>query len=102
MSWKAVFENPQAPRYTLEGNDATFRLRDYLVPGGRYPYEQLAGDMEMAFLKGFNVSLLSVPEFLMVLGLQHANKKPWDVKKPWCTEGMRRKRYARAADAIRG
>ena len=101
MSWKAVFENPQAPRYTLEGDTATFRLRDYLVPGGRYPYEQLAGDMEMVFLKGFNVSLLSVPGFLMVLGLQQGGKEPWDVKKPW-SRADGRKRYARAADAIRG
>lgn len=90
MSWKAVFENPTE-------KEKTFYLRDYLVPGGRYPYERLPGDMEVALAQGYTVSLISVPGFLMVLG--------WPgKKKPWCRElmGGREKCFKTAREAIRG
>jgi hypothetical protein len=58
----------------------TFHLRDYLSPGGRYPYDKLAPDMERALAAGNEVSLLSVPGFLMVRGdpsLADEGLKPW-------------------------
>jgi hypothetical protein len=93
-----VFVNARAPRavrFTLEGNDATFHLKPYLGPHNRYPYHELAGDLEMALSLGHTVSLLSVPGFLMLSGFP-GGKKPWGV-----TIGFKFKRFATASEALR-
>jgi hypothetical protein len=74
-----------------------FKLRDYLMPGGCYPYESLAPKMEQARNAGFTVYLWSVPGFLMVAG------HPGNEKRPWSVETMGTWRYySTAAKAIRG
>lgn len=105
MSWSNVFISNPTQRFLararLEGSDATFKLRDYLSPGGRFPYEELASDMETAWLKGYSVYLYSVPDFLMV-SAGHYGKQ----NKPWCIDAAygrkRMKCFRTAAEAIRG
>jgi hypothetical protein len=64
-----------------EKKQADFRLRDYLSPGGRYPYDDLASDLEAALAQGYTVYLFSVPGFMMLAGhpdaLQDADPAPW-------------------------
>lgn len=55
---------------------ATFHLRDYLTPGGVYPYNELAPDLEAALAQGRKVYLISVPGFMMVSGYP-GHAKPW-------------------------
>lgn len=55
---------------------ADFWLREYLVPGGKYPYSELAEDMEQALQIVDKVYLWSVPGFLMVSGYQ-GGEFPW-------------------------
>jgi hypothetical protein len=45
-----------------------FSLRDYLKPGGRYPYEELAEDLEASVAAGYKTYLRSVPGFMMLAG----------------------------------
>jgi len=45
-----------------------FKLRDYLTPGNRRPYIQLAPDLEAALAAGDTVYLWSVPGFFMLSG----------------------------------
>jgi hypothetical protein len=63
---------------------ATFRLRDYLKPGGLYRYEDLAPDLQSAFDAGYTVYLYSVPGFMMVAGHpendgDETDETPWHV-----------------------
>lgn len=51
-------------------------LRDYLSPGGSYPYEMLFVHANKALAEGKKVYLWSVPGFLMVSGWP-GEKKPW-------------------------
>lgn len=66
-----------------EKRTADFRLRDYLSPGGYYPYEDMARDLETALSAGFTVYLFSVPGFMMLAGhpdtLQDPDPAPWHV-----------------------
>ncbi len=56
-----------------------FELRDYLQPGGIYPYKQLPEDMEHYLKQGYTVYVYSVPGFMMAAG--HPNlvesSYPW-------------------------
>lgn len=72
-----------------------FYLKDYLGPGGKYPYETLAPKMEQALQTG-DVHLISVPGFLMVIG-HHEDKGR---KYPWVSCNAGRDMYTSAADAI--
>ena len=89
-------------RYTLdEQGGAVFRLKDYLSPGNRYPYNDLPNDLEAARRQGLAVSLLSVPGFLMVGAFPDApGKRP--SKKPWWTSSMGKFReFATAREALK-
>lgn len=72
-----------------------FRLADYLQPRGRYPYAQLAPDLEAALAAGETVYLWSVPGFFMLSG--HPNMTEHGI--PW-SDG--RDNYATAADCLAG
>jgi len=78
--------------------EKTFHLRDYLTPGGRYPYERLPKDMQAAYDQGFGVMLLSVPGFPMISAYPE-----YKMKKPWCVDPTqyRPKCYKTAAEAMR-
>jgi len=54
-------------------------LRDYLVPGGIHPYEQLPVDMEKAFAGGNDVTVVSVPGFTMAMAFDEFrnSERPW-------------------------
>lgn len=71
----------------------TFHLRDYLVPRGKYPYKDLAPEMERALATGKEVSLISVPGFLMASGHPSLIEQgcPWSDGTSW---------YATAQDCI--
>ncbi len=84
-------------RCELEGNVATFRLTWYLSPGGRYPYEDLPGDLEMALSYDHEVVLLSVPGFVMLHGVAMPEcKRPWGK-----TVGFKFKTFDSAAKGLR-
>jgi hypothetical protein len=78
--------------------EKTFYLRDYLSPGGRYPYERLPKDMQAAFDEGYGVMLLSVPGFPMISAYPE-----YKMKKPWCVDPTKHKPkcYKTAAEAFR-
>ena len=44
------------------------KLRDYLTPGNRRPYDQLAPDLESALADGHSTYLWSVPGYFMLAG----------------------------------
>ncbi len=71
--------------------ETTIYLRDYLSPGGKYPYERLTIDMENALEAG-GVSVISVPGFLMIWGSK-------EYAKPWMADG---KTYKTAYEALNG
>lgn len=48
--------------------DCDIELRDYLSPGGKYPYNQLFRDMQAAFDAGRAVYVWSVPGFMIAAG----------------------------------
>ena len=75
--------------------EARFSLRDYLSPGGMFPYSELDGDLEAARLDGFPVVLISVPGFLVC----HADPKI-KTKRPWYSSA-RSKAYRTAGEARR-
>jgi hypothetical protein len=81
---------------TVPKDELTLHLRDYLTPGGRYPYERLPGDMMMALSRGCDVMLLSVPGFLMVWGSALLAKEG---RRAWSSD---RRYYATAYEALRG
>ena len=61
-------------------------LKDYLAPGGKYPYSQLTEDMERLIREGFKVNVLSVPGFHMASGhpdLVKFNTPFWDNQGYW-------------------
>lgn len=53
------------------------RLRDYLQPGGKYPYNKLFEDMEAALAAGNRVVVISVPGFVMASG-NPGYLRPWN------------------------
>jgi hypothetical protein len=55
-------------RYQLLEGKAYFRLRDYLSPGAKYPYNDLFKDLDAAFDEGIDVYLWSVPGYLILAG----------------------------------
>jgi hypothetical protein len=70
-----------------------FHLRDYLSPGGKYPYAALAPALEAALAAGQRVYLWSVPRFFMLAGHPGiTDGRPWSDGTHW---------YKTAADAIR-
>lgn len=74
----------------------TIHLRDYLSPGGRYPYAKLSVDMGLALENGKDVVVLSVPGFLMVRGSADLAKEG---RRAWCADG---KYYVTPYEALRG
>lgn len=90
-------------RYVLKKSDhlkntaAEFELKDYLSPRGKYPYEDLAKDMESALQDGHFVYLWSVPGFLIVSGFPGAGEKCWS-----SLNGFHDKYFETAAEAIKG
>ena len=52
-------------------------LRDYLRPGGRYPYDRLPLDLEGLLTAGCCVVLLSVPGFPMLYGHPDLQSRRW-------------------------
>lgn len=56
--------------------EATLYLRDYLMPGGLYPYDCLPQHCEHWLAQGYEVCVISVPGFLMFSG-HPGYKKPW-------------------------
>lgn len=79
---------------------ATFRLRDYLVPGGKYPYSDLAKNLEDARKQGHIVYLYSVPGFMIVSGYPDVEGE--DNSLPWhdCDEPSEHGYYATAKEAL--
>jgi hypothetical protein len=69
------------------------KLRDYLVPGGIKPYNNLVPDLENAFNAGHTVYLWSVPGFFMLAGHPDLKSRPWSDGKLW---------YKTAQDALKG
>jgi len=64
-------------RYELrDGNKAYFRLRDYLCPGGKYPYDDLRKDMQAAFNAGLHIYLWSLPNHLVLAGHPDLSENP--------------------------
>ena len=55
-------------RTSSDKPEADFRLRDYLGPGGRYPYKDLAADLEAAKAAGYVVYVFNVAGFMMLAG----------------------------------
>lgn len=51
-------------------------LRDYLSPGGRYPYAQLTVDMERQLAAGVRVLVISVSGTIMAFG-HPGDSRPW-------------------------
>lgn len=84
---------------TIEGNDATFNLVDYLSPGEKRKYNKLGGDLEFARSNGYTVYLRSVPGFLIVAGHPNGSYDGELDDYPWsnCGGGMI---YQTAWDAI--
>jgi hypothetical protein len=82
-------------RCELKDGEAVFRLRDYLVPGGRYPYSELAADLEEALAAGNTVYLYSVPGFMMLAGHPDGEGEPWHVT------DSRDAYFERAMDALK-
>lgn len=75
-----------------------FKLADYLSPRGKYPYSQLATDLETALASGNTVYLWSVPGFFMLSGHPDPNNygKKW---RPWSDGELD---YRTAKDALNG
>lgn len=75
--------------------EATLYLRDYLVPGGIYPYDTLPIHCEEWLKKGYKVAVISVPGWLMFSG--------WPGRaKPWSTLSMGKfHQYKTAREALR-
>jgi len=87
------------PKTRGNGNEADFRLRDYLSPGGRYPYADLAGDLEAALADGFTVYLFSVPGFMMLAG--HPSEPGCEDLEPWHVTDAGDEYHKTAAEALR-
>ncbi len=70
-------------RAKIKSDEAEFSLREYLGPNGKYPYDDLAQDLEDALADGKKVYLISVPGFMMVAGhpdlLSLEDPKPWHI-----------------------
>ena len=74
--------------------EASFRLRDYLTPNGKYPYNDLPNDLESALNAGYTVYLFSVPGFMMLAGHPDADK-------PWHTTDYGDKYFKTAKQALK-
>lgn len=57
--------------------EITIHLRDYLSPGGLYNYDLLPAHCEKWLSKGYKVSVVSVPGFLMFTGWPNRKGKKW-------------------------
>ncbi len=79
---------------------AVFRLRDYLSPGGKYPYDDLAPDLESAFSAGYVVYLFDVPGNMMVTG--YPLEEDDDDYRPWANMDCRDMYYGTAKEALKG
>lgn len=71
-------------------------LRDYLSPGGRYPYRMLPKHLEDMRRAGHNVMLYDVPGFHMLTGW--SDEENLYEGRPWSREG---KYYKSALDALK-
>lgn len=60
-----------------------FKLRDYLLPGGKYPRSALAGHLEECRKAGNRVMLWSVPGFFMLSGWPDTEVRPWSDGDKW-------------------
>jgi len=69
-------------------------LRDYLQPGGKHPYKALPRHLEDIRRAGKDVSLISVPGFLMLSGFADDEELGG---RPWLKDG---KWYENAKDAL--
>lgn len=72
-----------------------FHLKDYLGPNEKYPYKQLFGDLESARACGNNVSLISVPGFVILNGFADLDEK--ENRAPWFAYG---EAYESAREAL--
>lgn len=75
-----------------------FKLRDYLIPGNRRPYSELAPDLEGAVASGNIVYLWSVPGFFMLSG--HPDTS--NIGQKWRAWSDGEKWYITAADCLKG
>jgi hypothetical protein len=66
-------------------NTIEFRLRDYLLPGGKFKREVLPQHLEDALQAGNRVWLISVPGHFMLSGTPgtHPNWRPWSDGNYW-------------------
>lgn len=77
----------------------TFWLKDYLGPDGRFPYDDLPGDLDACFAAGESVDVLDVPRLtFMIDGAQMMR----GYARPWAANGRPGKPayYATAWDAV--
>jgi hypothetical protein len=74
-----------------------FKLRDYLSPGGKYPYDRLAEHMEAELARGNTVYVWSVPGFFMLSG----HPDPNNYGKKWRAWSDGNYDYKTAKDALR-
>ena len=65
-------------RIDHDEKEVTLYLRDYLSPGGLYPYDCLTEHCEHWLKEGYRVCVLSVPGFVMFTG-NPKYKKAWSV-----------------------
>lgn len=73
------FERAKIGTTIDEQKEASFYLRDYLSPGGKYPYDDLPNDLEQALKAGYTVYLFSVPGFMMLAGHPDGELYPWHI-----------------------
>lgn len=79
-----------------ENKEVTLYLRDYLGPQELYPYDDLSIHCEKYLSQGYDVSVISVPGFLMIHGTRKYGDRPWSK-----TDNYKFKTYKTARDALR-
>lgn len=74
---------------------AHYKLKDYLGPNGKYPYDSLPEELENMRREGYVVYVWSVPGFMMVAG--HPDTEDYKPEYPWHGN---REYYKTAKDCI--
>jgi len=87
----------RAESFKQEGDRCirTFWLKDYTGPRSKYPYAELAGDLEACLAAGEDVYCLDVPRLSHIVCATQGLKI---YERPWSDSGLRF--YTSAADAL--
>ena len=84
-------------RGAFDNGGRTFHIKDYLGPRGRYPYDDLPGDLDACFLAGESVYVLDVPRLdFEIIGSQIFREAGYE--RPW--QRSNKLYYQTAWDAV--